>query len=453
MKRQPYLSNRSPWFEELNQWQPRPSLIGEYDTDVVVIGGGIAGAATVDALLELTDQRVMLVERDVIASGASGRSAGQAVAMLESPYQKMIERHGREAVLDIVHFLERGWGQLELMARRYGQPLEPVIGLDGLMDQQEIDDAILAQQLRMEVGYAPDVLYVDSTQSDVPNRPSWIQDMSAAQISALLDVEDQRFIAASSQRRSVLNAAQLCRSIVERAEQEQPDRFLLAERSPVTGVMVNETGVRVVTKRGVIKAKHVVYCSNGYAFPPTMHNHMKIHMPIVHPLMGYMVGIAVDNTSSTEAISYGHEEHIDADVDARSYFYLTRRSSREKDLVTLGGFDYSLRPDERYDSTDPVDTEIVEQYNEWIRRHRPDLAEAPIQYQWHGLMGYTQDGLRIVGEHPESSSLNFNIGCNGIGLLQSVASAHALVHEMAGQSGSVPELFKPTTASRRLRFG
>jgi gamma-glutamylputrescine oxidase len=56
----------------------RPALTGDVEADVCVVGGGIAGCATALFLAE-RGYRVVLLEGNRIAFGASGRSGGQAI--------------------------------------------------------------------------------------------------------------------------------------------------------------------------------------------------------------------------------------------------------------------------------------------------------------------------------------------------------------------------------------
>ena len=55
-----------------------PSLEGSVDTDVCVVGGGIAGCSTALHLAE-RGMRVVLLEEQRIGWGASGRSGAQAI--------------------------------------------------------------------------------------------------------------------------------------------------------------------------------------------------------------------------------------------------------------------------------------------------------------------------------------------------------------------------------------
>ena len=46
-------------------------------------------------------------------------------------------------------------------------------------------------------------------------------------------------------------------------------------------------------------------------------------------------------------------------------------------------------------------------------------ARAEYAFTWHGLMGYTTNGIRI-GPRPQNEVLLYRLGCNGVGILPSI---------------------------------
>jgi len=71
----------------------RPPLQGDVEADVCVVGGGIAGCATALFLAE-RGYKVVLLEGNRIAFGASGRSGGQAIVGYACSQDKLVAQVG-----------------------------------------------------------------------------------------------------------------------------------------------------------------------------------------------------------------------------------------------------------------------------------------------------------------------------------------------------------------------
>lgn len=57
----------------------------------------------------------------------------------------------------------------------------------------------------------------------------------------------------------------------------------------------------------------------------------------------------------------------------------------------------------------------------------------PYDFQWHGLMGYNDSGIRIVGAHPRHPRLLYNLGCNGVGFLPSIYGGQRVARLLSGE--------------------
>jgi glycine/D-amino acid oxidase-like deaminating enzyme len=66
----------------------------------------------------------------------------------------------------------------------------------------------------------------------------------------------------------------------------------------------------------------------------------------------------------------------------------------------------------------------------------------PYEFHWHGLMGYNDSKLRVVGAHPNHGRLLYNLGCNGVGFLPSIYGAHHLARHLDGDN-LPPTVFDP----------
>lgn len=83
------------WYEATARRQaPQPALAGDVETDVCVVGGGIAGCSTALHLAE-RGYRVVLLEAERVGFGASGRSGGQLLPGYASGMAKLATQLGK----------------------------------------------------------------------------------------------------------------------------------------------------------------------------------------------------------------------------------------------------------------------------------------------------------------------------------------------------------------------
>ena len=89
--------NRSPWIAQFEpDGAPRP-LGDDTTADVVIVGAGIAGSRPRSSPLRECPGRVLLVERDRVARGATGQNAGQLTTYFERPLSEIAERSARNS--------------------------------------------------------------------------------------------------------------------------------------------------------------------------------------------------------------------------------------------------------------------------------------------------------------------------------------------------------------------
>jgi len=96
----------------------RESLRGDQETDVAIVGGGIAGCS---AALHLAKRgyRVALVEAREIGYGASGRSGGQTIFGLATSQQSLIGQVGHTDARKLFDLSVEGLDLLQSLIREY----------------------------------------------------------------------------------------------------------------------------------------------------------------------------------------------------------------------------------------------------------------------------------------------------------------------------------------------
>lgn len=102
--------------------------------------------------------------------------------------------------------------------------------------------------------------------------------------------------------------------------------------------------------------------------------------------------------------------------------------------------------------SDLITRPVQQALEHYLRDHFPELAGAPIDYRWSGVMAFTPDGLPLLGELPEHPGVFFVVGCNGHGLGYSMVLSRAAVLLASGQPASQASAgdFSPSRATLKL---
>jgi glycine/D-amino acid oxidase-like deaminating enzyme len=108
------------WLEEAGTSAPAPSLEGDREADVVVVGGGFTGLWTAWHVVALEPEaRVVLLEADVCGNGPSGRNGGFCNVMWFS-LPRMRKRWGDAAALEVARAAERAVTEIGEFCEREG---------------------------------------------------------------------------------------------------------------------------------------------------------------------------------------------------------------------------------------------------------------------------------------------------------------------------------------------
>jgi glycine/D-amino acid oxidase-like deaminating enzyme len=93
----------SLWYHTAGgSFTPRPSLPGDIDVDVAIVGAGYTGLWTAYYLHELDpSMRIAIVEREIAGFGASGRNGGWCSSLFPPSSSGIARRHGRGAAVAI----------------------------------------------------------------------------------------------------------------------------------------------------------------------------------------------------------------------------------------------------------------------------------------------------------------------------------------------------------------
>ncbi|MBP9747779.1 FAD-binding oxidoreductase [Patescibacteria group bacterium] len=432
--------NRSPWLDQLLRERPLYTLDQHRREDVVVIGGGIAGLMTAAWTLLETSRSVLLIEATRLAHGATGHNAGQVVSYFERSLASIVQEFGLDLARDAVMSVESAWDLLQTLRERLSltTPLHTCIGFAGIEHEQTALAFFTTNLLRERMGLHPHPMYLVEGHT-LWKHPSikhatWLTPLSAPALATLLETPNNRCIAAHAEKKGVTNSAALTEELACALLARYPDRFSILEETPVHEIRLG-CPARLLVRKHTIEATSLVLCTNGFeSFRLVSETGVDINTRFHEHLsgtIGYMKGYVVPQAAPV-AMSYLSAAPTE---ESAPYGYMTRRPhGQETSLVCWGGAEEPLAETVRYRRDAPYPETQARALNAYIRTYRPKDSKRSTLFAWHGLMGYTHNRLRIIGQDPCHPCLYYNLGCNGVGILPSIYGGKRLAHLLNGET-------------------
>lgn len=454
------IPNRSPWIHQLNRTRPAVPLATDAHTDVVIVGGGIAGVTTAFFTLRNTDKKVMLLEAKKVAHGATGHNAGQITSYFERPLSDIVREFGVDMAIDGQRSIESAWMLIDQIVNeaRLHVPLYRFTGYAGLSSLEQLMLHLQNNRYRADNGLATEAVMVADTWVDRERIPHEFADLYTIapheDILELLETKNPGYIASLAYQKGCTNSALFAEEILGYLVTTYPDRFACYEESPVTTVRLHEHHATLDVLSYTVTANRVVLCTNGFEYFTITNEHgADIDTTFHHTVngrIGYMSGYLQPHDQSPVAISYFPEaEATTRGPTGETYFYLTRRpyeyeSGHAQNLVSTGGPERILPEGQDYIREDYCSEEIRNDIHNFLRTSYGKHPQADIAYEfcWHGLMGYTPNGIRRVGIEPCNPILLYNLGCNGVGILPSIFGGMR-ISRLVNNEVLPPSIFDP----------
>lgn len=452
--------NHSPWIHQLNRTRAATPLTGAHTADVGIVGGGIAGVVSAYFILKMTSKSVLLLEADKIAHGATGHNAGQVTSYFERPFKDIVREFGIEMAAEGQRSVEHAWNDIDeiLADTRLATPIHRFTGYAGVSSYAQLVSFLESNRLRVEGGLQPEYIYVSKEWSGLADIPEEFSDLYTviphADILSLLQTETPSYIGVIAYEKGCMNSALFTEELVAYMLSEYSDRFSVYEESAIRTVHLKDFAVALEGDAFTVSAAKALLCTNGFEnFSIVNEDGPNIDTSFHHAVfgrIGYMAGYIEQLNSSPTAISYFLADPLNPnDPTGESYFYLTRRPHQHEgqdsfNLVCAGGPESVLPNQALYSRAEPCRIDMREVLDQFLRdtyRHYPQ-EEMEYAFCWHGLMGYTPNGIRRVGYEPRNKNLLYNLGCNGVGILPSIAGAKRIAQLLSGQVLE-PSIFDP----------
>ena len=358
--------DRSFWLDTCpGTLDPRPALGGDATADVAVVGGGYTGLWTAYYLLSFDPSlRVLVIERDIVGFGASGRNGGWCVGELAAGPKRHEKVAGNAAARRMLHAVHDSVDEVGRVAEREG--IDCHYDKGGTIRLARNRAHLTRQREQVELfqsayGLTDDDLLMLSA------------DEATAHLAATGVVGGQFFA-----HTAALHPARLVRGLGDAVER--------LGGTIVEGTAATAIGPgRVTTECGVIKAEVVVRALEGYT--GTLEGNRRS----LAPLYSLMVATEPIDDALWDEIGLGHRQTF---TDDRFMVIYGQRTADGR--IAFGGrgapYNFASKIDGSVEQRSRTHQRIIETLVELL----PMLSGVAITHRWGGVLGVPRDWFPSV---------------------------------------------------------
>ena len=357
--------------------------------DIVIIGGGISGVSTGYFLMKNGAKNVVILERNYLSSGATGRCGAGIRQQWGSEINCILSKHSCE----------------------FFESADDELGFQGGVEFHQ-------------GGY----LMLISTEKELEQTKKNVKLQNSLGInSRLVDLSEAKEIA------PLLNTERLLAgAYYEKDGHLNPFRTTLAFAEAFkrlggkiyTGVHVsgilkeNNRASGVSTNKGEIKAPVVVSCAGGYTQQIAEMAGVKI--PVYSERHNILVTEPVESALTTMLMSFSLNFYCQQTPDHGSFIMGRTCKNQPTDLRTT------------------ADSSFLEEMSKTITEILPKLTNLRILRQWAGLYNMSPDKHQICDEYKEFPGLYVAAGFSGHGFMMAPATGLSMTEMILGLSPTLP---------------
>lgn len=394
------------WFDQAVH-DERSALTGTHSADYVIVGGGFTGLWTAYHLAQSAPgASIVILERERIGYGASGRNAGYLSALVPGNRAKIAKRYGAQAaknlqlrMLEAVDEVAEICSQLgiEMDARRTGNLVvaRTPAASHRLQERRQGD---------LRWGYTEDEVQV----------------LSASQFDDRVRVEGAvgGLYYPTAYR---INPMSLVNGLARACEAAGVKIF---EHSEVTRIAEGTAH----TAQGQVQARVVLRCTEGYT--PAIAKDRRRLIPVNSSII--MTDPLPDKVR--EEIGWRSAELLSDAAHVFIYSQIT-----EDGRILLGGRGAPYRYNSGVGSDGVLDRGTTQTLVERLRDMFPATKDVPIAHAWTGVLGVTRDWSASVGFDAEQQ-LAWAQGYAGHGVTSAYVAAKSLAKLVLGHNDADTQL-------------
>jgi glycine/D-amino acid oxidase-like deaminating enzyme len=344
---------------------PRPSLRGDVDVDVAIVGAGYTGLWTAYYLHELDrSMRIAIVEREIAGFGASGRNGGWCSSLFPPSSSGIARRHGREAAVAIRRAMHESLVEVGRVANAEGIDIDYARG--GTVELARNEAQLMRAREEVEEEH---------------ELTGGIEELE------LLSKEEAEGLARATRvlggtytpHCAAIHPLKLVRGLASLVEERGVSIF---ERTAASEIRSGS----VVTEHGTVRAELVVRATEGYT--PSLRGERRRFIPI------YSLMIATEPLSPAAWDEIGLRRR-ETFADLRHLRIYGQRTA--DDRIAFGGrgapYHFASRTQPSFDRDPRVHSALREVLVDLF----PVVGDFEVTHEWGGALGIPRDWHASVG--------------------------------------------------------
>jgi glycine/D-amino acid oxidase-like deaminating enzyme len=399
VRRAPYWIDRFP----KTRRRSYPTHRGETTTDVVIVGGGLTGAACA-ASFAAAGIRVVLLEAAAVGTGATGASPGLVREEFDAAFHETASRHGLRAARTLWQGLRRASLDFAAALKRMGI-------------KADVAPSDLLHVCRRDPGAVKALRREYQSRRDAGFEPSWLAQAAVTRETAL------EAGAAIRTRGFTLDPYRACLGLVAAAASR---RAAVHEKSPVRRIKFSRKQVDVTTGGGVVHANAVIVAT---AAPIPDLRALGRHLDPVHTY-----AVVTDPLPAAMRREIGTRGASLRDDAAPPHILRWLRDDR----VLCAGAE---QPEVAARLRDKVLVQRTGQLMYELSLLHPAVSGIQPAWAWDAVRYETADGLPFIGPHRNFPRHLFAIGEGRHGAAVSWLAARVLLRAYQGEPVKGDEVF------------
>ncbi|KAJ5651341.1 uncharacterized protein N7484_005064 [Penicillium longicatenatum] len=411
-KRMQALLNKPPGLPHprptVSAWQePRHPTVGATqssklpsEVDVAIIGSGVTGCGVAYTLLNhpnASKLRVIILEAREAVSGATGRNGGHLVSNADDLFPPVAEAMGMEEAKSVAHLSERTIARLKEIVAGLSKEDQTAVELRCLASTIVFEDMDTFREAQQAIEFVQQ------------NKDQSAYALPETMVSVEHAIEKWKYTsnivgAAQQTGAAALWPYRLFTALYKILLEQNPGRFTLETNTPVTSIIHDSKAAKdnaaylLQTPRGSIRTRHVIHCTNGHAghlIPGLVGKLWPVRATMSHQKMGP----SFPQLGGQFSWTYRNKPSLDPSTGITDIgLYYAQQNARTGDLW-IGGEVQKI--DEMLSADDSVVSELAKRN---LCSVVPKIlhGSGPVEpiSVWSGIMGFTADGLPLVGQLP-----------------------------------------------------